>query len=107
MPDEALEELFGFVANQCIAYLDGEQLDSLKKLNDKFYEFDSWEIYDDKEGVLATKKEKNEIKRVIMQSCLGNKRKTYSACLRNKRKTQDTVEIACLRYKRKATAVAV
>lgn len=41
MPDEALEELFGFVANQCIVYLDGEQLDSLKKLNDKFYEFDS------------------------------------------------------------------
>ena len=28
-------------------------------------------------------------------------------CLGNKRKTQDTVEIACLRYKRKATAVAV
>ena len=55
MPDEALEELFGFVANQCIVYLDEEQLDSLKKLNDKFYEFDSWEIYD-KEGVLATKK---------------------------------------------------
>ena len=23
-----------------------EQLDSLKKFNDKFYEFDSWEIYD-------------------------------------------------------------
>ena len=67
VPDEALEELFGFVANQCIVYLDGEQLDSLNKLNDKFYEFDSWEIYD-KEGVLATKKEKNEIKRVIMQS---------------------------------------
>ena len=43
---EALEELFGFVANQCIVYLDGEQLDSLKKFNDKFYEFDSWEIYD-------------------------------------------------------------
>ena len=46
MPDEALEELFGFVANQCIVYLNGEQLDSLKKFNDKFYEFDSWEIYD-------------------------------------------------------------
>ena len=46
MPDEALEELFGFVANQCIVYLDGERLDSLKKFNDKFYEFDSWEIYD-------------------------------------------------------------
>lgn len=67
VPDEALEELFGFLANQCIVYLSGEKLDSLKKLNDKFYKFDSWEIYDT-DGIPATKKEKNEIKRVITQS---------------------------------------
>lgn len=67
VPDEALEELFGFVKNQCIIYLNGEKLDSLAKLNDNFYAFDSWEIYD-KNEIPATKKEKNEIKRVIKQS---------------------------------------
>lgn len=67
VPEEALSELFGFWASQCLVYFEGEELDSLRKLNDKFYEFDSWEIKD-KEGVLATKKEKNEIKRTIMQS---------------------------------------
>ena len=67
VPEEALNELFGFLASQCSVCFEGEELDTLRKLNDKFYEFDSWEIKD-KEGVVATKKEKNEIKRTIVQS---------------------------------------
>lgn len=67
VPNEALVELYNFISSQCKVFLEGEELDTLKKLNDKFSKFDSWKIYD-KNGVQATKKEKNEIKRVIMQS---------------------------------------
>ncbi len=67
VPDEALEELFGFVSRQCKVIYEGRELDSLRKLNDKFLDYDKWEIFD-LEGVKATRKERNEIRRVILQS---------------------------------------
>ncbi|MBO5372228.1 MAG: DUF4238 domain-containing protein [Lachnospiraceae bacterium] len=67
VPDEALEELFGFVKKQCKVICGEDELDTLRKLNDKFYDYDNWQIYDG-DGVQATRKEKNEIKRVILQS---------------------------------------
>lgn len=67
MPEEALEEIFGFIHKQCKVVLNGEELDSLEKLNNKFYDYELWEITD-KDGNLATKKEKNEIYRVVTQS---------------------------------------
>lgn len=67
VPDDALNELYGFVNSQCKVILDGKELDTLRKLNDNYTRYDEWEIYD-KKGTTATKKEKNEIKRVIMQS---------------------------------------
>ena len=44
VPDEALEELFGFVSRQCKVIYEGRELDSLRKLNDKFLDYDKWEI---------------------------------------------------------------
>lgn len=67
VPDEALEELFGFVSRQCKVIYEGRELDSLRKLNDKFWDYDKWEIFD-LDGVKATRKERNEIRRVILQS---------------------------------------
>lgn len=67
VPDEALEELFGFVNEQCTIMYEQEVLDTLRKLNDKFYDYDNWEIFG-ADGVQATRSERNEIKRVISQS---------------------------------------
>lgn len=67
VPDEALEELFGFLMRQCKVIHEDCKLDSLRKMNDKFYDFDNWVIYD-LDGVRATRKEKNKIKQVILQS---------------------------------------
>lgn len=39
VPDEALEELFGFVSRQCKVIYEGRELDSLRKLNDKFWDY--------------------------------------------------------------------
>lgn len=46
VPDVALEELFGFVSRQCKVIYEGRELDSLRKLNDKFWDYDKWEIFD-------------------------------------------------------------
>ena len=61
VPDEALEELFGFVSRQCEVIYEGRELDSLRKLNDKFWDYDKWEIFD-LDVVKATRKERNEIR---------------------------------------------
>ena len=66
VPDEALKELFGFLEGYRIE-LNGEKLTTLEELNRKYYDYAQWKIYDD-ENNLATKKIKNEIKRVIDQS---------------------------------------
>lgn len=66
VPDEALEDLFGFI-KKCKISCGDRELENLRALNDNFYEFDNW-IIEDEEGNLATKSEKNEIKRVITQS---------------------------------------
>lgn len=66
VPEEALQELFGFLKKYRIE-LDGKELKELSELNDHYFEYDKWEIYDE-ENNLATRKIKNEIKRIINQS---------------------------------------
>lgn len=66
VPDEALNDLFGFMQDFRVE-CDGVSYNSLREFNDHFYEFEKWNIYN-ANGECATKKEKNEIKRIINQS---------------------------------------
>lgn len=66
MPDEALKELYSFLLPLKIVY-DGKTLKTLRDIHNAFFNYEDWEIYDNS-GIKATKKEKNEIQRVLIQS---------------------------------------
>lgn len=66
MPDEALNEIYGFLTSLIIKF-NGKKLQTLRDMHNHYYDFDKW-VIEDKDGKVATKKEKNEIFRVITQS---------------------------------------
>lgn len=66
VPDEALQDLFGFM-NGWTVESGGKTLSTEREFNDDFHNFDKWIIKNEKNEV-ATKKDKNEIKRIIDQS---------------------------------------
>lgn len=66
VPDEALTKIFGFLTNLDIE-CDQKKLTTLKEINSNFYRYEEW-IIRDSDGNVATRKEKNEIFRVLSQS---------------------------------------
>ena len=66
VPDEALDDIFGCLSEYTIE-MNGVLLKTLRELNDNFNHFEEWTIVD-ANGCRATKKECNEVKRVIEQS---------------------------------------
>lgn len=66
MPDEALSEIYGFLLYLTIEY-NGNPIKTLREIHDSFFEYEDWEIWD-KDGIKATRKEKNRIYSVITQS---------------------------------------
>lgn len=76
VPDDALNEIFGFLNELDIDYIDIEEdgiegniysLSTLKELNAHYRKFENW-IIKDKNGNLATKKERNKIKQRLEQA---------------------------------------
>lgn len=66
VPDEALNVLYGFMNGWTIES-ENSVLSSLREFDNAYYDFDNW-IIKNELGEIATRKEKNEIKRIIDQS---------------------------------------
>ena len=66
VPDDALPVLYGFMKGWTVE-CDGMIYTSFREFDSKYYDFDNW-IIKNELGEVATKKEKNEIKRIINQS---------------------------------------
>lgn len=66
VPDEALEDLFGFMKEYSVT-CEGITLKTLRDLKNNYFNYDKW-IITDYEGNIATDHIKNEFKRVIEQS---------------------------------------
>lgn len=66
VPDEALEDLFGFMKEYFVT-CEGMTLKTLRDLKNNYFNYDNW-IIADSEGNIATDHIKNEFMRVIEQS---------------------------------------
>ena len=74
--NESLEKIFGFLKNFSIS-IEGKALASLRELNEKFEEYDNWEIYYPN-GKIVPKKARNTIKQQILSTTDDTLEKRWS-----------------------------
>ncbi len=74
--DESLKKIFGFLKDFSIT-MDGKELTSLRELNEKFEEYDNWEIYYPN-GKIVPKKGRNKIKQQILSTTDDTLEKRWS-----------------------------
>lgn len=66
MPEDALNEIFGFLKSYIIR-LNGEQLDTLEKLNQRYSQYSDWEIMN-QDGTSISYEYKEKIEKYLMNS---------------------------------------
>ncbi len=74
--DKSLEKIFGFLKNFSIS-IDGNVLTSLRELNEKFEEYDNWEMYYPN-GKIVPQKARNRIKQQLLSTTDDTLEKRWS-----------------------------